>query len=644
MRAVAHGWKKPGGGGPSRAVAKEFVNADRKYSGGFAENRYNTGGLAAMNEINSGVPVTLNFQGGGYYPGDLYGDSYYSDMWERDYDYGGGDVHAAPPAHTQPPTWNAPSGWQYGTQPLSYQAAMDMDDLTGMQSNLMGPYVNLRQEGWTQVADPNAPNDLRATMWYPPGDTSQGGVEPTIGAPGGETPSPGFGSNVRSPNVVRGVQQEAEQAAERTAADAARRQSPYRDQLREHKARVVAALNPAPLPMAKPIRSGGNMMSGQMVPPGAVGGDLQNPIYAFPGAKGGYMNYQAGGEVTTQPFRRTPVTGGGPAIPGHSEGTNPFLPGEKRYEEWEEKYHWFDPSATAPMPAPDEGGGITAWLLEKLGYGNVEAAATRSETELTELGEARGGRVGYQGGGLAQAQGRRGGGFRRPRGGVPPTLRGQTPRAGGIPPQMDAGAKPRRPMPGQRGGVPGQRYAGGSPGFYAPGGPGRGGGARADLGPGGRGVPGLPAGGRFGEEMRRARGQQSYQDVVNRGGGGINPRLPGGGRMYGTGSPGGGGGMSAQVVPPGATGGSMNRPIYGGGARASEPGGEGVTGGARVPPNLQGSLQKQRMMNRPPSNVGGGVNRVGQGDQQGALSRALQRGTGRPPMSRRGGFGRRRSQ
>jgi hypothetical protein len=67
-------------------------------------------------------------------------------------------------------------------------------------------------------------------------------------------------------------------------------------------------------------------------------------------------------------------------------------------------------------------------------------------------------------------------------------------------------------------------------------------------------------------------------------------------------------------------------------------GGGGITGGAKVPPSLAGSLQKRRMMNRPPSNVGGGVNRVGQQDQQGGLSRALQRGTGRRPMSRRGGF------
>jgi hypothetical protein len=29
MRAVAHGWHKPGGGGPTPAVAKEFVAADQ---------------------------------------------------------------------------------------------------------------------------------------------------------------------------------------------------------------------------------------------------------------------------------------------------------------------------------------------------------------------------------------------------------------------------------------------------------------------------------------------------------------------------------------------------------------------------------------------------------------------------------------
>lgn len=29
MDAVAHGWHKPGGGGPSKKVAKEFVRADK---------------------------------------------------------------------------------------------------------------------------------------------------------------------------------------------------------------------------------------------------------------------------------------------------------------------------------------------------------------------------------------------------------------------------------------------------------------------------------------------------------------------------------------------------------------------------------------------------------------------------------------
>jgi hypothetical protein len=28
MRAVAHGWHKPGGGGPSVGVAKEYMHAD----------------------------------------------------------------------------------------------------------------------------------------------------------------------------------------------------------------------------------------------------------------------------------------------------------------------------------------------------------------------------------------------------------------------------------------------------------------------------------------------------------------------------------------------------------------------------------------------------------------------------------------
>jgi hypothetical protein len=53
MRAVAHGWKPSRVKAPPVSVAKEFVEADKKYSGGFAENRYVKGGLATMNEVDA---------------------------------------------------------------------------------------------------------------------------------------------------------------------------------------------------------------------------------------------------------------------------------------------------------------------------------------------------------------------------------------------------------------------------------------------------------------------------------------------------------------------------------------------------------------------------------------------------------------
>lgn len=46
MRAAAHGWKKPGGGGPSQSVAKEFVAADKK------RGKFGTGGRPAVNNPN----------------------------------------------------------------------------------------------------------------------------------------------------------------------------------------------------------------------------------------------------------------------------------------------------------------------------------------------------------------------------------------------------------------------------------------------------------------------------------------------------------------------------------------------------------------------------------------------------------------
>jgi len=99
-------------------------------------------------------------------------------------------------------------------------------------------------------------------------------------------------------------------------------------------------------------------------------------------------------------------------------------------------------------------------------------------------------------------------------------------------------------------------------------------------------------------------------------------------------------GGSGPFVPPGGF--PRRPPVYPGGPGGPLPTGPQLPmGGPRVPPNLQGYLQKMRMQNRPPSGpVGGGGNRVGMQDQQGSMARALQRGTGRPPMSRRSAFGR----
>ncbi len=63
-------------------------------------------------------------------------------------------------------------------------------------------------------------------------------------------------------------------------------------------------------------------------------------------------------------------------------------------------------------------------------------------------------------------------------------------------------------------------------------------------------------------------------------------------------------------------------------------GGGGMPGGPRVPPNLRGHLQQQRMQGRP----GPGGNRIGGGDQRGVMARARQSQTGRPPISRRSAF------
>lgn len=50
MRAVSHGWKKPGGDGPSVKVAKEFVRADKAKAGGARSKEQVADRKAAMDK------------------------------------------------------------------------------------------------------------------------------------------------------------------------------------------------------------------------------------------------------------------------------------------------------------------------------------------------------------------------------------------------------------------------------------------------------------------------------------------------------------------------------------------------------------------------------------------------------------------
>lgn len=59
MEAVAHGWHKPGGGGPTPAVAKEFVAADK------AEGKYAAGGKVTPMENKGYRGQTQHFAKGG---------------------------------------------------------------------------------------------------------------------------------------------------------------------------------------------------------------------------------------------------------------------------------------------------------------------------------------------------------------------------------------------------------------------------------------------------------------------------------------------------------------------------------------------------------------------------------------------------
>jgi hypothetical protein len=273
---------------------------------------------------------------------------------------------------------------------------------------------------------------------------------------------------------------------------------------------------------------------------------------------------------------------GGTVRPGHAEdaakGPNPHKVGSASYNYWERRFHKDPP----PPPPPEEEEEEVGWLAGLLG--KKKASETRTERELEEMEEARGGYIrNYANGGLAQFAG-------PPRGGVPPRIK----------PQMDPRSMP--PMP----------YGGG-----------------ATTGQGS-----LPA------HLQNIQGQaQQFQQRLPMGMRDPRQRIappPGKYPRFG--------GRDPRAMPPGGRGGRMNPrgvPVPRG--MPPDAGGPGPRGGPQMPPNMRGMLQKMRMSNRPrrgfsgPAGAGGPPNRVGQSDQQGGLARALQRGTGRPPMSRRSG-------
>lgn len=717
MRAVAHGWKpsrmkSP----PSRAVAREFVEADRKYSGGFAENRYARGGLAFMNEVDSNserARPLRGFQLGG-------GTAGIAGMYRRAQEMAEGSQD--------------PEESPYGIEAGTTQQMLDRMGWSGPMGYLKLT-SGLRQAGWTPASG-SGDGDLANTMWYPPEGTLTGG-DGEGGPPPRIIPT--------DPASYIGISAEEKEAL---------KESPYREQLREHKAKIASTLG---------------------------------------SARGGHVNY---------------YQEGGAARSGHPEdtgakGPNPHDPVKEpaAYKYWESRFHKEPPppEEVAAAPAPEK----VPWYMRIAGYGSEEEAAEVDDVVTgAQTGQAYGGRVRYQLGGLAiaapaggvppwisptgsgpgymeeEAQGYQFGGIAdrfnpptaAPAGGpVPQSLAGRAaPDMGGPAPvmqrQMEQAQSAFNPQTGgPRGGVMGGQYRGVPPqrGMISRGAPPGGGSQRGFMGmmnrarqqaSAGQNVPGynrylemqrgpgqstripIQPGGTpqgalaqmYGQAQQQQRGARpGFRDPMSGGRGGQygyegDPSQPGyDDRSYedfvaqqrqqgnvsglpgitdevlrsryegrnanqgaiftsGPGAPGGGmaspgGGMYTDpnhpfYSPPGSggsfdMGGNYTPPTsgflaghdptggrpWGGGRGKPRPGpgmmppgeeGGGIPGGPRVPPNMRGYLQKQRMMNRPPANVGGGANRVGMQDQQGALSRAMQRGTGRAPPSRRFGRGR----
>lgn len=141
MRAVAHGWKMPGGGGPSRGVAREFMDADQKVKG------YQFGG-----GIRTGIDDirTRHLQEPGTQP---------------DYD---------------------PITAKYGTEPISGAQAKKSSGKEGIVSTL-GSFQDLMGAGWTPVS---GSGDFDSMMWYPPQLTFTGGLGAATQTGGYAVPNP----------------------------------------------------------------------------------------------------------------------------------------------------------------------------------------------------------------------------------------------------------------------------------------------------------------------------------------------------------------------------------------------------------------------------------------------------------------------
>lgn len=673
MRAIAHGWtpsrmESP----PSRAVAQEFVDADRKYSGGFAENRYWTGGLAPMSNVNAGYKGRIEFQRGGRRGG-------------RRRDGGAGTSTTT----YSPPPAPAPVTYPWGTEPGTSQEMLGRMGYSGPMGYI-GVVSGLRQAGWT-AAPGSDPGDLRNTMWYPPEDTFTGG-----GGPGGPSGPP--------PRII----QSDPASYVGTTAPSSREGSEYRKDLRKHQRRIEKILGSARGGHVNYYEEGGTVRPGHAEGPNPFEGrnmpgsyarwERENHIdpppppepepepeevpwykkligYGTPTktdealaemeqAYGGRVNYQAGGLAIAAPAGGVPPwiepVGSGPGFSDEPPG------------------YQFGGAARGYRGVPPQRGGI------RRGGGQPRRGGFRSRFQQ-QRGAVPGGAVPTRGFRGMAARGELGpgtttryrdgmpiGGGPAPTGGLAAILQQYQQQragaAGGLPPGVDPRAVAANPEGYARQQAEWARRGVGE-GFAPGAGPGAGQGIlpgemRGPMGPvnivdptTGESTPYWGPGGQEGYEERVRRMQRG---PLAPGGGPLQPGRVGtlGGPGYGE-YPLGSAGPRMDPSdpryragpPPGSTfapgegiPGGGNIPPWKQRSRIAPPPGPGpgdIPGGPRVPPNMRGYLQKMRMQNRPPSGpVGGGGNRVGMQDQQGALSRALQRGTGRPPMSRRSAFGR----